>query len=489
MINFLLAHAGREAVSFHMPGHKGASLYRQCGFGSLLDRLVECDVTEIPGADNLFQAEGLIAGLQRRYAALYGADGARLLVNGSSGGILAAILASAPRGGKLILARNCHKSAFNALVLGDLRPLYAYPELLPGYGVSGAIPPGEIEALLRAEAGAGAVILPSPNYYGFCSDIEAIAEIAHHYGKILIVDQAHGAHLKFFSRGGPLPLPKAAEDSGADIVINSIHKTLASFTQSAVLNYRGGRVEAAALDDGLQSVQSTSPSYLLMASLDANASILERGGPELMRRWQENLAHFYKEAAEIRGLSCFAPAPGFDHTKINVRVEGLSGRELAARLDQEHAILAELHTGDLVMCMTGIGNTRAHIDRLLEALRAIAAGGRRGRAGKDAPTPPPASPAGQGGEAPRGAGKAAIFPLPRRREWLPLEAAEGRVCAGSLIPYPPGVPLVCPGEKIGAGAISRVKDLRENGEKVIGVNAAGEVLVGAGEDLLPYGIQ
>ena len=248
-----------------MPGHKGSGIYADCGYSEFLSRLVDCDITEITGADNLFQTEGIILKTQERYARLYDVARSYLLINGTSGGLIAAILATVKPGGKLIMARNCHKSVFNALTLGNIQPVYAYPDPVPGYDVAGPVNPEEIQELLRQNPDAQAVILPSPNYYGICSDIKKIAAVVHRAGKVLIVDQAHGAHLHFFHKfGAGVGMPPSAESCGADIVVDSTHKTLASFTQSAVLNLNSNRVDRYTLEDKLQAIQSTSPSYLLM---------------------------------------------------------------------------------------------------------------------------------------------------------------------------------------------------------------------------------
>ena len=184
---FLAEHAALEPVSFHMPGHKGSRIYRKYGYGDFIENLVDYDITEIPGADNLFQAEGIIEAAAEKYRKLYGIRKSYLLINGTSGGLIAAILASVSKGGRLIMARNCHKSVFNALTLGDIEPVYAYPSEIEEYGISGAVEADEIKRLLTENQDAEAVILPSPNYYGICSDIEAISRVVHGAGKILIV--------------------------------------------------------------------------------------------------------------------------------------------------------------------------------------------------------------------------------------------------------------------------------------------------------------
>jgi lysine decarboxylase len=473
--DFLMNHARQNPISFHMPGHKGAAIYKRFGYGDFLENCMDCDVTEIIGADNLFQTEGILREAQDAYAALYDSKKSYLLINGSSGGIIAAISASVPKGRKLIMARNCHKSVFNALTLADIQPLYAYPELIREYGISGAVPPGEIEALLKNNADADAVILPSPNYYGICSDIEAIAKIVHRYNKILIVDQAHGAHLKMFSKFGVKGLPKSAEESGADIVINSIHKTLASFTQSALLNLNSDRISPYTVEDKLQCIESTSPSYILMASLDINAGILKDHGYELMKEWADHLNYFYEEAKRIEGLEFIDRAPGMDWTKINFSFGklGIPGNELEKIL-LENNIFIELYTGDLVMCMTGIGNSRTDLEALLNALKEIGESRRKNNFAEKNPREKEKDqeqfPASK---------KSAVYDIPRNKIRVPLLEAEGLICASSVIPYPPGIPLVCPGEKFEKETLLYLKMLRENKEKVIGINELGEVIVGA----------
>lgn len=476
ILRFLTGHAAKQTVSFHMPGHKGSALYRRLGYGAFLDSLMDCDITEIPGADNLFQTEGILKAAQEEYAKLYGVRGSYLLINGTSGGVIAAILASVSPGRKLIMARNSHKAIYNSLVLGGIQPVYAYPEMNPAYGISGEITAAEIERCLRENPDADAVILPSPNYYGICSDIKAIAEVVHARGKVLIVDQAHGAHLHFFRASGFSDMPASAEEDGADIVINSVHKTLASFTQSAVLNLNSDRVDQYVLEDKLQMIQSTSPSYLLMASLDINADILKNHRDVLMREWYESLRYFYREAGSIPGLAVIgSPVSGedgvrLDITKINLDMSalGLDAGTLE-RLLMERGIYAELTTGNILMCMTGIGNTRRDMERLVAALREIS-GMYAGQAGAGVRRKPVNAVFAE---------KLVLCSVPVRKERIPLAEGAGRVCASSIIPYPPGIPFVCPGEVLTAEVIRYIAELRGAGEKVIGVNDRGEITVGA----------
>ena len=369
---FLLKHTGLCPVSFHMPGHKGSRLYRELGYGQFLDHIMDCDITEIPGADNLFQTEGIIRETQEKYRELYDVRKSYLLINGTSGGLIAAVLATVEPGGELILARNCHKSIFNALSLGNIKPVYAYPQEEERYGIAGVVTAEEIEKTMEEHPQAKAVVLPSPNYYGICSDITAITEVVHQHDGILIVDQAHGAHLKFMK-----DQPSAAEDCGADIIVDSIHKTLASFTQSAVLHVNSDRISLPNLEDRLQKIESTSPSYLLMASLDLSAEIIREHGVSLFAQWQKNLDEFYRKAEELPGLKllreCSEKAGSMDQTKIDLDMSalGLSGAQLEEELMKRN-IFCELTTGNILMCMTGIGNTKADYDKLLETLQEIA---------------------------------------------------------------------------------------------------------------------
>jgi arginine/lysine/ornithine decarboxylase len=392
-----------------------------------------------------------------------------LLINGSSGGILASILATVQKGKKIIMARNCHKSVFNALILADIQPLYVYPQIIEEYGISGEITVDEIERLLSENTEVEAVILPSPNYYGICSDIDTIAKVVHNYNKILIVDQAHGAHLKLFENYGIKGLPKSAEESGADIIINSTHKTLASMTQSAVLNLKSNRVDRDMLEDKLQCVQSSSPSYILMVSLDINRKIIENHGFQLMKEWANNLNYFYNETKSINGLKVINNLDNFDFTKINLDMSeiGISGTELEQLLLKEN-IFIELTTGNIAMCMTGIGNKRNDFIKLLNVIQNISTTykGKNEEASKIAFTKEafPKQPK--------------FYEIPKIKRRVKLTKAEGSICARSIIPYPPGIPLICPGEKIEADVIAYIKTLRDCGYKIIGINEQEEILIG-----------
>ena len=496
MKDFLYDHAAVHPVSFHMPGHKGAALFKKYGYEEFLENFMDMDVTEIPGADNLFDANGIIADVQARYADLYGARHSWLSVGGTSASLIASILAAcdpAQRGigacgqdnvPKMIIARNCHKSVYNGLTLAGVQPVYAYPEIIEEYGISGEVTAEEIERCIRMAPDAAGVVVTSPNYYGICSDIEKIAEVVHRAGMILIVDQAHGAHLKFFHKFGcqkiimdnkrSMALPKAAEDQGADLVANSTHKTLASMTQSAILNLCSDRVDPELIEDKLQMIESSSPSYILMSSLDINAEMIEQYGKELFENWHSDLEWFYSNASGIPGLVLMGQADDclmFDFTKLNIDA-GLPGGELEKMLNKR-GIFPELYAGNILMCMTGIGNVRKDYERLLSELK-------KEMAEYSASSKKPSDSTAVEVKADRikipVAGE--MKGIPVNKEKIPLEESAGRICAASIIPYPPGSPIVCPGEVMTREMIDYLRVLLSEEHKIIGIDDDDRIFVG-----------
>lgn len=469
IVEYLKNHAELKPVWMHMPGHKGSAFFRKYGYGDFLDMIVDGDITEITGADNKFSADGIIKETMDKYKELYDVRKSYLLINGTSGGIIASVLTSVHKGKKLIMSRNCHKSVFSALRLAGAESIYAYPELAEGCNILGEVKADEIKRLLYENPDAEAVILPSPNYYGVCSDIEAIAQVVHEAGKILIVDQAHGAHLKFFSKYGIEGMPKSAEEQGADITINSTHKTLATFTQSAVLNVNSDKIDLAELEENLMTIESSSPSYLLMASHDMNVHIIEEHGEKIFNEWKESLDYFYDEAAKIQGLKILRPN-GLDETKLNIDMSalGFDGDMLEEEL-MKYNIFVELTSDNILMCMTGIGTTHEDIEKLIAALRDIA----EKHAVKVEQCRADESSLYIYREK-----KLELFSVPQKKRLVPLNKAVGCICAVSIIPYPPGIPIVCPGECITEEVAEYIISITEAGHKVIGVTENLEIFVG-----------
>lgn len=498
MIDFLTGDRLKKHISFHMPGHKGSGIYKRYGYDRLVTDTADLDITEIPGADNLHQAEGIIRETEKAYERIYGSEKTFLLVNGASCGIMAAVMASVGKGRKLLMSRGNHKSVFAALELAGAKPCYISPEYLDisGYGsrgsmIMGPVTAASVEKALAEDSEIDALIIPSPNYYGIASPIREIADVVHRYGKILIVDQAHGAHLAVFhtltdaavSVGGKrISLPEGAETQGADIVIDSTHKTLATFTQSAVLNVCTDRPDIFRIGSFLRKVQTTSPSYLLMASMDVNRRLIEEHGKEIFCRWLEDLEWFYNQVEKLPGR----PAgiwPGLDFTRIciDMSAAGISGRKLETIL-MERGIVPEMVTGNVLVAMTGMGNVRSDYEALLEAL-GYASEHMAGHASEKGPEhedgPDENTPA-EG----KGNGTAWRMPVPEvsyehgdEIMEMDLSACGGQVCGDLIVPYPPGIPVLCPGEIITEEIIENIERIRGEGCQVMGLSSEGRIHV------------
>lgn len=467
--DFLIEHKKENPISFHMPGHKGRKdLYEQCGYGEFLRNSVGNDITEIQGADALTQPRGVIRQVMDNYAQLYGVRHTELLVNGSSAGLMAAVLETVPRGGKLVLGRNSHKSVFSALRLGGIQPVYVKPEITTEH-LQGGITPKAVQQTLAEHPDAAAVLITSPNYYGVLSDVEGIALEAHAAGKILIVDQAHGAHLKFFDETARNKREKhSAENLRADIVVNSTHKTLASFTGTAILNVCTDRIDIESLSEKVRMLQTTSPSYILMGSLDINEKILRKEGPRLIQEWQTHLRNFYQKMDDVVGVRVIRNR-NMDLTKINLSMSayGLTGDRLAAELETR-GIWPEMVHGDYVMLMTGIGNTAGDYEALAEAISSIS-----NQYGITKAMPSESD----------GMRSFDLVqqPIPSRKERIHLTEAAGRVVYDPITPYPPGVPFACPGEVLTEVAVHYLEDLVKAGITVLGITEEQEIFVGPEE--------
>ncbi len=478
--HFLKDYVKNDTVSFHMPGHKGRNIYEKLKVEKdFFQDLIRADITEIEGADNLFRPEGIIRDTEKKYEELYHSKKSYLLINGTSCGLVSSILAIADYQDKIIMARNSHKSIYNAVKLKSLKPVYLYPEISDEYGLSINIKPEDVEVALKENIDAKLVILPSPNYYGICSDIEKIVEIVHREGKILIVDQAHGAHLNFFDKD----LPKSAEKSGADIVVNSTHKTLGTLTQSAVLNVMTDRVNLDKLEFWLQTMESSSPSYLLMASLDLNADLIMEKQLELFDEWYENLNYFYNQLEKIEGITSIKDIALMDYTKINLNASrlGMTGTELEKVLI-EHNIYPELVTGNIVMCMTGIGNIRQDYDRLLNVLKKVSIQ-LVGESNKETIWSKnkvyhgivEKTEINQLKEILKTPLKKGVFSNEIVK--INIEKSGGKTCYMPIIPYPPGIPIVASGEIISKDVIEYVCHLLKQGKKVMGVDEEKNISV------------
>lgn len=286
-----------QRTPLHMPGHKRSQAPAP-GLGCFA-----WDLTEIPGSDDLHNATGILAAAMQRTAALCGAARSWYLVNGSTVGLLAAIRALAPFGGEVVCARNCHKAVYHALELNHLTAHWLVPPIDAAFGIYGSITPAQVQAALAAHPRAACVILTSPTYEGVLSDISGIAAACHAHGVPLLVDEAHGAHylplaVKHGWQGGALA-------AGADVVVQSPHKTLPSLTQTALLHRQGDLVCDTALQRELDVFETSSPSYPLLASLDGCTGLLREQGDALFAAWRARLTRFDAAIKPLKHMQVF----------------------------------------------------------------------------------------------------------------------------------------------------------------------------------------
>jgi len=363
-------YAESGVYPMHMPGHKRNALFLPPGLPC------DADITEIPGFDDLHDPHGVLLETSELAAGLYGSSRAFLLVNGSTAGVLAAIGAHAAHGDRILVAGNCHRSVFNAAELFGLDTVTIAQETgaagaAGGIGLS--IDPESVDSALEKDSSIKLVVLTSPTYEGVISDVRSIAHAAHARGVPLFVDSAHGAHLGF----SPV-FPDSAVASGADVVVMSLHKTLPALTQCSLLHVCGSRANAGELARLLSVLQTSSPSYVLMASIDSCLRLLSSEKDELFRAYERNLACFGEGIKTLRKIivpyhgPC-PPHPGFfafDPGKIVVVTKNtpLSGFMLADILRAEHKIEVELARDNYVVAMTSICDSEDGFARLAEAL-------------------------------------------------------------------------------------------------------------------------
>ncbi|MGI9952738.1 aminotransferase class I/II-fold pyridoxal phosphate-dependent enzyme [Moorellaceae bacterium AZ2] len=441
-------------LPFHVPGHKQgralAELREYVG-----EKVLAMDLTCMPDLDNICNPRGVIREAEELTAAAYGADHAFFLVNGTTSGIQAMILALCKPGDKIIIPRNAHRSALGGLILSGARPIYIEPEINSDYGISMGVTPEKVERALNEHPDARAVFIISPNYYGTVPPLAEIVKIAHRYDVPVLVDEAHGAHLKFHPA-----LPLSSMEAGADLAAVSAHKLAGSLTQSSFLLAQGGRVDPKHLKAVLNISQTTSPSYILLASLDVARKQMALYGRVLLDRTLEIAGWVRQELARIEGLRVMGEEvtglPGcsdLDPTKITVNVQelGLSGYEMEALLRQQYGIQVELSDLYNVLLLISIGDDWEMAGRLVAAFQDIA----RRRSPKNVVRFCPPLPA-----IPR------MLVSPREAFYgqthsIELEYAEGEISAEAITAYPPGIPLICPGEIITREVIDYVNLLKK----------------------------
>lgn len=358
----LLENAKSDIYPFHMPGHK-----RRLS----ADDACQIDITEIEGFDNLHHSQGILKEAQEKAARLYGSKRAYYLVNGSTCGILAAVSAATSKRDKVIVARNSHKAVYNALYLNELIPTYVYP-VITDMGIQGQISVEAVQKAIEETVDASAVIITSPTYDGISSNIAQIAELAHAKGMVLIVDSAHGAHFGF-----GYGMPENVIKQGADIVIESVHKTLPAYTQTALLHICSDRVKPEAVERYLDIYETSSPSYVLMAGIERCIDMAAEQKDKLFGGLQRNLDSFYEKVSGLKYLKVLTKADikaddafDFDRSKIIIFTDraGMSGQDMWDILLQKYHIQIEMAAGNYAVALSSVMDTEEGFDRLAAAL-------------------------------------------------------------------------------------------------------------------------
>ncbi len=473
--------ADRPQARFYLPGHKGGHGAPEALRQWLGEALWRADLPELPDFDNLFAPEAAIAAAQTLAAQAFGADRTWFLCNGSTAGVIAALSAVCRPGDRVLLPRNAHRSAITGLIHCGAMPVLAAPDYDRAWDLDRGLTPETVALAIERYPNLVAIFLVSPNYYGQSCDLAAIVAIAHqHYSNSnhpipVIIDAAHGSHFAFHP-----DLPASALTSGADLVVESTHKTLGALSQAAMLHLQGDRVDPDRVDRALACVQSTSPNALLLASLDAARQQMATHGRSLLDRTL-TLADRFRSGLRDRGwivLGDRGIADRFDRTRITVRTAdaGLSGYN-ADEFLYARGVAAELPTDRHLTFVVTIGNSDADIDRALAAFRDLEA--------LRSPVDPNSNPSLKTNttvptQSPPQLTEPAIRPRDaffQPSETIALADSRDRLSADTLCPYPPGIPLLIPGERITQTAIDALQQTLAAGGTVTGWSTAGWVRV------------
>ena len=484
LINRLAAYARSDMYPFHMPGHKRRTGPEDSFMNSCVDSFTNpfaVDITEIEGFDNLHHPEGILKDSMKWAADVYGADQTYYLINGSTGGILAAVCGSVPRGGRILVSRNCHKSVYHGICLNQLKTSYVYPQEIEGLGIQGGITAEDVDRMLNRYMDTQAVLIICPTYDGIVSDIEAIARIVHRAGLPLIVDEAHGAHFRYDAM-----FPVSALDLGADVVIQSVHKTLPSLTQTALLHIKCNRPDGGCyadrerIDRYIHMVQSSSPSYVLMASIENSIYQMEQTDTapygKQLHRLRRRLGQMRHLRLADTGLIGQAGIRDLDISKIVVSTRGtclypaedgltgFTGAQLDDILRREYHLEMEMCGADYVTAITTVMDSGEGLERLGDALTRI----------DSQLTDAGYKPDGRSGnqksvysmrcDTAMSMGEA----MEENMASVGLEDSAGCISGEFVYIYPPGIPIVAPGEWISRPILEVILEYRDKGLPVQG---------------------
>lgn len=459
----LKAYSESDYYGFHMPGHKRNKKYVNAGL------LCEWDITEIEGFDDLHHAEGILKDAQEQAAEVYRAEETHFLVNGSTVGLLSAILGVTEREDTILVARNCHKSVYHAIDMNELRPVYLYPEFDSQAGLNTKVSVDDVEKALVENPKIRAVVIVSPTYDGVVSDVKAIAETVHKRGIPLIVDEAHGAHFGFHPY-----FPENANVQGADIVIHSLHKTLPSLTQTALLHMNGTLVNREAVREYLHMLQSSSPSYIFMASIDSCVNLLKQEREALFEPYVNRLKALRKSLKKLRRLQ-LVETESYDRSKIVIAAGaiGISGKELQKRLLLDYHLQMEMAAGNYVLAMTSVGDTEEGFGRLEQALFELDQSLEE-KVSEEIKIKLPKT--------------ELVYTIAQIRKMkkmqkednvfvLPWEESNGYISMEYAYLYPPGIPLIAPGELVTKEITDALLQYERLGFSVEGLHTDGSIEV------------
>lgn len=435
----------KDMSAYHTPGHKQGKGIDPEMLDLLGVNVFKMDLCELPEVDNLHDAVTVIKEAQELAASAYSADRSFFLVNGSTTGNNVMTMTVCDPGDKIIIPRNIHKSVLGGIILSGAIPVYVPAMWDDELGIAHGIDIEELEKALIDNPDVKGVFLVNPTYYGITTDLKKVIDLVHHYNRPVLVDEAHGAHFHFHKE-----LPISALKAGADMVVQSTHKILTSMTQSSMLHIREGMVNVKRAKNVLQLLHSTSPSYVLLATLDVARRQMVLHGEELLDRTIDLAEDARRRLNEIPGISCFGREirgkygiHDVDVTKlvINFSGIGLSGFHALDVLNENYNVQSEMATLYSVLELVTVGNDKRDLDRLVDAVADMA---KRTDLPKDlrveSKAPPiPRLPKAQ--MSPRDAFFATT-------EKVPFANSIGRVCAEIVSPYPPGIPILAPGEII-----------------------------------------
>lgn len=476
----LIQYSSSDYYGFHMPGHKRSSALT----GTELPYKI--DITEIEGFDDLHHAKGILREAQERAAKVYQAEETHYLINGSTAGLLSAVFGCTRRGDRILMARNCHKSVYNAVFLNGLRPVYIYPEEVPGTEMNSEIAQRQVDQLLNDYPDVRAVVITSPTYDGVVSDVRKIAETVHKRNIPLILDEAHGAHLGFHPY-----FPENGNQCGADLVIHSLHKTLPALTQTALLHMNGDIVNRSQVRKYLHMLQSSSPSYVLMAGMDECIRMLEERGEEVFAQYSVLLDHARKRLQELRYMELMR-TERYDPSKLVISVkdtvladsgEIFTGRDLYRWLLDNYHLQAEMAAGFYVIFMTSPADMPEGMERLISALYeidqklVINKSDERKSACPEIPDIRETAISQEAvysscdAEEKRAEGSETVL-------W---SEAEGRISLEYTYLYPPGIPLIVPGERISGQTVKQIGMYEKMGFEIEGTEHKGQIEVLAHE--------